>query len=272
MPFGAVGPSVSIIYARGDAIVLETSTSGPGATMGLPVGGTELLERLPGDSLAAFGIPGFGQALQQVMAMALGGGGANPEMIEGAFELQFGLSLQDDLLSWIGDIAFFASGKGARSLGGGAVIQATDPERAAASLPKIEAALERNGVPIKPLGFGEFDGFSVKDRSMPEPIFVVAADERVIIAYGRNATLAALGSDPSLGGTEGFAAAKTSLGDGFAVSGYLDLERIVKLVGDFPGAYGDVVAGPFLDPLDFVVFGTRSEGAETIARMVIGVR
>lgn len=279
-PFGAIGQSaVSIIYARSDALVIETSSSGPTLPALMPTGATDLIEQLPGDSWAALGIPSLGQSIEQILTAVAGSmpgaaPGAGTEMIEGAFELQFGLSLRDDLLSWIGDVGLFAEGTQLRSLGGGAVIRATDPERAASALPKIKAALERSGAPVKPLGFGEFEGFALQDETMPQPINFVLADERVLIVYGRDATLAALGSDPSLGGTEGFAAAKASLGDGFTVSGYLDVDRILELVTAVsgPSASYNADVKPFLDPLSLVVFGSRTDGERVVSRVVIGVR
>lgn len=276
--FGSTGPLVSILYARSDAIVFEASVS-TGAGSLLSAAGTDLIETLPGDAWAAFGVPAFGQTLQQTIGQVMGAmpgapPGAGAQMLEGQLEMQFGLSLQEDLLSWLGDVAFFARGSSVDSIGGGVVIRATDPARAATAMPKIKAALQRSGAPVKPLGLGEFDGFSIQDKTIPETINFVLADERVLIVYGRDATLAALGSDPSLAGNENFAAAKAGLGDGFAVAGYVDFQNIVALfenqASSDPVYENDVK--PFLDRFAFVVFGSRTEGDRLVSRVVIGVR
>ena len=276
--FASIGPLVSIVYARSDAIVFEASVSA-GAQAMATASGTDLIETLPGDTWAAFGIPSFGRTIQQLIGQIMGampgappGGGT--EFLEGQLQMQFGLSLQDDLLSWLGDVAFFASGNSVRSIGGGVVIEATDPDRAAKAMPKIKAALERSGAPIKPLDMGTFDGFSLQDRSMPEPINFVLADQRVLIIYGEVATLAALGSDPSLAGTDEFSAAEASLGDGFSVAGYVDISSIVSIFEkEAPSdpVYEEDVK-PILDRFSFVVFGSRTDGDRLLTRAVIGVR
>jgi hypothetical protein len=129
-------------------------------------------------------------------------------------------------------------------------------------------------VPVKPLGLGGFEGFRIQDRAMPDAVHVIAADERVLIVYGRGATLAALGSDPNLGSTDGFTRARDSLGDGLTVSAYADIATIVSLIESALPADEMYEANvrPFLDPLTHFVVGSKIEGDRTIARLVIGVR
>lgn len=276
--FGDTG-GVSVLYARSDALVVETSSSGPPAPGLMPTSGTDLIDTLPGDSWAAFGIPTFGGSLQvglgKIMDAVPGAPpGAGLEMIDQQFQAQFGLSLQEDVLSWLGDVAVFARGDSVESIGGGVVIRASDPARAAAALPKIKAALQKGGVPIKPLDMGGFEGFSIQDKAMPEAINVALADERVLIVYGRDSTLAALGSDPSLAGSESFTAAKSSLGDGFAVIGFLDIGSIVGLFES--AASSDPIyqnnVKPYLDRLSSVAIGSKKDGDHTVTRVVISVR
>jgi hypothetical protein len=201
-------------------------------------------------------------------------GATGAQLLEGQFEMQFGLSLEKDLLSWLGDIAFFAQGNAVSSFGGGAVIQATDPKAAAAAMPKIKAALERAGAPVVPLDLGQFEGFSIQDKGMAEPINFVLADQRVLIVFGDNATLAALGSDPALASDANFTAARDGLGDGFSVAGYLDMARAVSIIdSEIPTdpAYDNDVK-PFLEHLSYAVFGSKREGDRLLTRAVIGVK
>jgi hypothetical protein len=211
--------------------------------------------------------------LTQVAATAPG---MSPEVIAEGFQAQTGLDL-DQLLGWIGDVAVFVEGSAPDALAGGAVIRSTDPGASADAMDPIADALATNGVPVEPLGLGSFEGFRIQDRSMPEGIHVIAADERVVIVYGREAALAALGSDPNLGSTEGFTAATAALGDGFAVSGYADIGAVVRVVEGALGTGGedalyDARVRTFLDPLSFFVVGSKVEGDRTMARLVIGVR
>ncbi|MEA2517538.1 MAG: hypothetical protein QOG16_1376 [Actinomycetota bacterium] len=273
--FASMGPVTSILYARSDAIVFESSVA-PGISPLLGTEGTDLIETLPGDTWAAFGIPAFGQALEQTIGQITGSmpGAPSMEMIEGQVQSATGLSLKEDVLSWLGDVAFFVRGGDVRSIGGGVVIKATDPAAAAKAMTKIKAALEKSGAPVVPLDMGNFDGFSIKDRFMPESINFVLADQRVVIAYGDDTTLAALGSDPSLSGDDDFVAAKAGLGDGFTVAGFVDVAGIVELFDK--EASSDPVyrnnVKPYLDRISFVVFGSHLQDGRLLTRAVIGVQ
>ena len=61
---------------------------------------------------------------------------------------QLGIDLQEDVFSWIGDVAFFARGTTRTSIEGGAVIEVTDPAKAKAAFGKLVGlAQSRGGVP-----------------------------------------------------------------------------------------------------------------------------
>jgi Protein of unknown function (DUF3352) len=282
-PFAAaLGPSAAVAYARADGIVFEQSSQLPAdptarALAERAARGSGSIQRLPGNALAAFGVPDVGGSLRSLLDAVGGMGlpGMSPQFLMDQFRAQTGLDLEQDVLSWMGDAAFFISGDTVPTLGGGAVIGSKDPARSSEALKKIEAALRQAGAPTRPLGLGEFEGFAVRDRGMPDSVNVVAADERVLVIYGRDATLAALGSDPSLAGNETFQAASEGLGEGFGVVGYVDLASVIDLVSGAAGpldpAY-EADVKPFLDPLTYLVFGSRVEGDRSITRVVIGAR
>lgn len=282
-PLGSVlKPSAAVAYARADGLVFEQSSELPAdpATRALTEGaarGTDLIERLPGDAIAALGVPDVGGSLRTLLNAVGGAGipGMSPQLLMDQFRAQTGLDLEKDVLSWMGDTAFFLSGDGITSLGGGAVIDSKDPAGSSAALEKIGRALRRAGVPVGPLGFGEFEGFAIRAENAPDAVNVVDADERVLVIYGRNAAAAALGSDPSLAGNETYQAATDGLGDGFGVVAYVDVATVIDLLAGASGAVDpsyEADVEPFLDPLSYLVFGSKIEGDRSITRVVIGAR
>lgn len=283
------GALAFILYARGDALVVEGSSQLPqdpalaGAIRGA-ARESKMLEQLPGDAWFAFGVPDLGSTVRTLLtafetAFAQPQGGAFPGFppggLLGGLEATLGLDVETDLLAWMGDAAFFVSGKRPDSVGGGVVIEAIDPAKARQALQRLRARAERLGAPVRGSTFDPpGEGFALKARDMPEPFNVIAADERVLAIYGDAATGFALGSDPSLAGTPTFGHARSSLGDGYALAGFVDLPALSELL-ERAGAMGPPL-GPqikmWTEPLSFISFGTKIEGSTTLQRVVLGVR
>ena len=103
------------------------------------------------------------------------------------------------------------------------VIEVTDaarPRRRSAKL--LGLAQTRGGVRAQPV---EVDGadaaFESELPDAPKPVVAARNDERVVIAFGRDAAADALGGGEKLGDSETYAAAKSLLGDvepGFLLS------------------------------------------------------
>ena len=104
--------------------------------------------------------PEFGESLKALYQQAAGAlGGA---AIEQQLRQELGLDLQEDVFSWIGDVAFFARGTTMDSIEGGAVIEVTDPAKAKAAFGKLTGlAQSRGGVPAKPV---QIDGAEIGVR------------------------------------------------------------------------------------------------------------
>jgi hypothetical protein len=103
---------------------------------------------------------------------------------------------------------------------------------------------------------------------------VVLAGERVVVAYGEEAALEALESSDPLSESEAFQAATEGLGEDFTPSGYFDVNAIQSLAeavgaSQFPEYEANVK--PWLDPFEYVTFGTREEGERLVQRFVIGI-
>lgn len=283
------GALAFILYARGDALVVEGSSQLPqdpalaGAIRGA-ARESKMLERLPGDAWFAFGVPDLGSTVRALLtafetAFAQPQGGAFPGFppggLFGGLEATLGVDVETDLLAWMGDAAFFVSGKRPDSLRGGVVIEAIDPRKARQALQRLRARAERLGAPVRGSTFDPpGEGFALKARDMPEPFNVIAADERVLAIYGDAATGFALGSDPSLAGTPTFENARASLGDGYALAGFVDLSVLSELLeraGVMDAPYGPQIK-MWTEPLSFISFGTKIEGNTSLQRVVLGVR
>jgi hypothetical protein len=275
---GSLSPTAGALFAESDKVVFET-TSEPGDDEGqeLPEISDGLLPDLPGDSWGAFGLSDLGTTLET----AYGGliesfaGGMSPEDLESQFEAQTGLDLREDLLSWMGDAGLFVSGTDPLSVGGGLVIESSDPATSSATIDQLGTLLEQQGIPTVPLSAGGAEGFAVQ---IPDPAatqrVVVLAGERVVIAYGEDAAVRAVeGSDP-LSESEAFQGATEGLGDEFTASGYFDMDAIQELAeaagaSQFPEYEGEVK--PWLDPFSYVTFGSRENGDRLVQRLVIGI-
>ncbi len=117
-PVDKIGAVAGAFMADGERLAIDATAQIPEGALPSGVGSlysggaTPLLAELPGDSWVAFGAPDFGPALKgiyQQVAGALGGAA-----IENQLRQELGLDLQQDVFSWIGDVAVFARGTDGR--------------------------------------------------------------------------------------------------------------------------------------------------------------
>jgi hypothetical protein len=276
---GSLAPTAGALFVESDKVVVE-ATSEPGDDEGqeLPEISDGLLPDLPADSWGAFGIPDIGATLETVydgLIESFAAGGMSPEDLDAQFEAQTGLDLREDLLSWMGDAGLFVSGTDPLSVGGGVVIESSDPATSSATIDQLATLLEQQGIATEPLSAGGAEGFAVPipDAWLTERV-VVLAGERVVIAYGEDAAVKALeGSDP-LSESEAFQTATEGLGDEFTASGYLDVDAIQELaeaVGASQSPEYEENVKPWLEPFSYVTFGSRENGDRLVQRLVIGI-
>ena len=236
-----------------------------------------LLPELPGGSWLAIGAADVGSSINRLLE-AIGGSGA-PGLDIGALQEQFaaetGLDLQEDVLSWMGDFGLFMEGSGLLTVGGGAVIETIDPARSRATVDQIGRLLVEEGAPVTPAVIDDHEGFAIQIPGSPQPINVLAGDDKVVVAFGATATSNAIDPDEELSDSEAFQRATDSLGEGYNVSFWLDMDAVVALVeaagaGGNPTYENDVQ--PWLDPLSHVVFGTKLDGEVAVQKFVIGAQ
>lgn len=288
MDLGTLGldaqePVGAALFVGADRIVFESDSKLPsgdgGAGLAALARGSGLLAELPGGSWGAFGLPNFGDfldaAFKQFAAGFAAAAGADPAQIGRQIEAQTGLNFQDDVVGWMGDLGVFVQGTDLASVGGGIVIESKDPATSVATLKRIGELIEAQaGTRLRALTIPGAEGFSIQEPGMPQPINFVAA-EKVVIAYGDEATQAALESGDTLAGNPTFKAAGSAMGEGFSTSAYFDIGAIVafsEAVGDFSGdeTYQADVK-PWLEPLTFVSAGSKVSDGRITQRLVIGV-
>lgn len=273
-------PMTLSLSARSEGLALDITTGLPpdpdlAATAEQSLA-PEVLEDLPEDSWGAFAIGSFSDYAESLLDSFSGFGlpGFNRELLERRFQQETGLSLTQDLLSWMGDLGFFVRGTTPTTIGGGAVIETTDPAASKRAVDAVAEVFARQGAPLRALTVPGATGFAIQDRFTPEPINIAVGDDRVVIAYGNESTIQGLRSDTKLGDAEAYQEAEKALGADFEVSGFVDIEPIVELVEAFmaePDPEYEEDVKPFLDAMNFFVFGGKVEGDTQVSRFLLGV-
>jgi hypothetical protein len=260
LPFATLPPIVGSFTADGDRLAVDVSTEGFDSSAFGSFGGfggsTPLIEDLPGDSWVAFGAADYGKQLGALLdrfAGLFGGPAARQHLLQ-----QYGIDLDQDVLSWVGDVAFFVRGDSPATLAGGAVIQVTDAEKAERGFGKLAGLLQTavGGLRVEPVAIkGAKTAFAIADRSMPKPIVMALSGERVVVAYGRDAAEQALSPSSKLGDAALYDEAKSAL-DGIDPGLLVSMPAVVELIE----ATGSADAGfqrarPYLDAYDALALG-----------------
>jgi hypothetical protein len=276
--FDKIGSLAGSFVADGDRLVVDATAQVPEdafpAGMGALVSGgaTPLLGELPGDSWAAFGVPEFGPAMKAIyeqVAGALGGAA-----IENQLRQELGLDLQQDVFAWIGDVAVFARGTTVDSVDGGLVIEVTDAARAEAAFGKLVGlAQSRGGASARPVKIdGAETAFEMAAAGAPKPVVAARSDERVVIAFGREAAAAAFGGGERLADSDVFGSAKSVLGDvepGFLLSMPAVLE-LVQSSGEADEEFEK--ARPYLEAFGVLAGGSSRDGNTARSRTAAELR
>jgi hypothetical protein len=275
----AKAPIVAAIGASEDSVGLDLSAPVSGTAAAPAATTSELLSDLPGESWAAVGFNDLGDALRQgldELSAAQIPGVPQGGLLE-AIRSQTGVDVES-YVSWIGDVALFVQGTSPLEVGGGAVIETTDPDASADSLRQLEGLLKRElrgEAAIGPIeGEGEGEGFSVQPPGAPEKINVVQLEDKVAAVYGEEATEQAFTPSQPLRDSEAFENVEGSLGEDLDLTGFVEVEPILDLA-EAGGATDDpdyASAQPYLEHLDFLAFGGRQEEERALTRIALGLK
>ena len=278
-PVDKLGPVTGSFSANGDRLAVDAVTNAEGAEVFkrygalTGTGSTPLLGELPGDAWAALGSPKLGEtarALYQQVAGAFGGAAIAEQL-----RSQLGLDLEQDVFSWIGDVALFARGSTVDTVDGGLVIQVTDEDRAASAFGKlIGLARTRGGLDARPTKIeGAEQAFEIATPDAPKPIVVARSPERVAVAYGPDAAREALSPGAKLSDSDTFGEASDLLGDDVEPAFMLAIEPIVALVESAGEADADWdKARPYIEAFSLIASGGKVEDDRGRSRFVAGLK
>jgi hypothetical protein len=280
IPFDRLPPAAGAFLADGERLALDFAVTIPSGDLRRQLGAlawgtasTPLLRELPADSWAAQGAPRFGESMRMLFDQFAGAFGG--PVLEEQLRRELGLDLEQDVFSWVGDVALFIRGKSPDALNGGAVIEVTDEDRAADAFGKIASALRaREQVDARPLRIqGAETAFALAAGDAPRPIVFARGQGKVVVTYGEEAAAEALDPDETLGDSELFSRAESVLGDDLDPSFVLSIAPLVTLV-DLSSGVGSswAQAKPYIEAFDVIAIGGGTDGARSRGRVAAGLR
>ena len=278
IPLDKLPPFFGAFMANGDRLSIDMVIKGVGSNalgaLGNFAGGgeTPLMKELPGESWAAFGAPKYGQQLKAAFGQYAGlfGGEAAKQQLKN----QFGIDIEEDVLSWIGDVALFVRGDTIDSIDGGVVIQVTDEAKAEKGFAKLVGLLQSfGGVSARPLKIeGAETAFAVQDASTAKPIVLARGANKVVVSYGEDAAVDALSPSSKLGDAEIYDQAKDVLDD-LEPSLLVSMPAIIKVVDATGAADADFEkARPYLEAYDVIALGYEGNGNGGRVRLAAGLK
>jgi uncharacterized protein DUF3352 len=268
-------PVAVAAYLRPDGVVIQgAARTGSGDTET----GVGAIDQVPRRAWAALGIRDLGGSIQRLLPQ-LQFGGFIGNFLSAGLALQLksftGLDLQDDVLAWMGDSAAYV--EGTDEARGGMLVVTKDGKTSATAVRRLGRSLTARDFPVAiDEGDGTHSSVTLIDNSLPGVLELIATPRHVRFLLGpparaNEAAVGTLAKGPT------FQAAKAALGD-FAVAGYLDVHRLVAFVenqferdgGALPATYTSRVR-PNLDPVSYLVLGTRTLDGVTSVKLMIGV-
>lgn len=279
VPLEKVGPVMGSFAANGDRLAVDVTvdfagSKALGALGNLTTGAsTQLMKELPGDTWGAFGAPKYGESLRASLdAFAGAFGGA---ALEAQLRQRYGIDLDDDVLSWIGDVAFFIRGDSLDKLDGGAVIQVTDEDKAATGFGKLVGLLQSEAaLDAKPIKIDGADAaFAVQDGTTPKPIVFARGNGKVVIAYGTAAAAQVLAPSDKLGDAEIYGQAKDALEDDVEPGLLMSMPALIALVdstGEADTSWDQ--AKPYLEAYDVIALGAKAGSGRAKVRVAAGLK
>jgi Protein of unknown function (DUF3352) len=277
VPLDRFGPIAGAFFADGSRLAVDMAVDTESLKSLGPVGalsgwsGTPLMAELPGDAWLASGSPDFGEVMRTMLDQYAGlfGGAVAQEQIR----RELGIDLEQDVFSWIGDVAYFARGSDMATLDGGAVIEVTDSSRAEAAFGKIVGALRAiGGVDAQPVTIdGAEVAFAAPLPDAPKPLVLARSDDRVVVAYGEEAAVDAFSPPEALGDSELYGRARGALGDADPTF-LLSMPGVISLVEATGSADAEFEqARPYLDAFGFVAVGGTTDGDRARVRVAAGL-
>jgi hypothetical protein len=260
---------VANLVPRGDAVELEVSSDAFGDLDGSAA--AELVGSLPGEAWAAAGVPEAGGLLRAVLRGVEATGRSSIGELEGALSL-VGISVEDDLIGPIETLGAFIKSEGVEPIGAAAVISSRQRGRTRQAVETIGLLLRRIG-DARPATVGGVRGFSLRVPEIGgEPIYVIPAEDRVVIGYGRSATERALAGGDPLSGVAEFGHAAEMLGaDPIAYVAVPEALRVGEAFGYLRDP-GIADAVPYLERARYVAVAVEGGDDRGAFKVLIGLQ
>lgn len=254
------------LHAEDDALVVQgvARSTGSKTASGAP----KLTESLPGDAIAALTLFDVASIVTPALGFVAGaGGGGDPAAM---FGQATGLDLQADVLSWMGGEAVLVAG--AVPAGGafpafGLVVDPTDRAKAAAALPKLAAALARQGAPMSERTVAGAPAHVFAQELQPgiQPAMALFADRFVLASSPAFLEALAQGGSNSFGKTSSY---ESVVGSASSSKTSVQLvvridpirEAIERARGGRDARY-EAETKPNLEPLDSFGFRAYEDGS-----------
>ena len=268
-------PVVATLDARPDSLVVDVSSPGTNPDpRGPGAASSKLIESLPADSWLALALPKVGQALDKVVQALKANPLIAPAYQRAATQLRAatGIDLDHETPATVGDVAVFARGTTAQTVGGALVVRSRRPAHMAATvrrLPALIRARTHGHVRVT----DRSAGFDVTSRRARQPLQVRVGASGAVAAYGAAALREALQPSTQLGTTPLFQKAATAIGGRPTL--FVALGPALQLAASSPhhkGEGGFQRALPHLEHLEYVALGARRAGDVDILRAVAGLR
>jgi Protein of unknown function (DUF3352) len=274
-----LGPITGSFTADGSKLALDTVANGDLARMiqqfGFVTGSasTPLVGELPGESWAAYGVPKLGESakgLYQKFAGALGGAAIQEQLRQ-----QYGIDLEQDVFSWIGDAAIFVRGSSPAEIDGALVIESTDDAAAERAIGKFLGILRQQaGVEPQPTSIeGAEQAFAIAAPGAPQQAVVARGEGRVVVSFGEAAARDAFSPSSKLADSEMYKQGKAALGE-FEPTFLLSMPAVLGLVDASPDG-GDPSyqqARPYLDVFSTIASGGKVDGDRAESRLAVGLK
>jgi hypothetical protein len=267
----AEGPVTFSVGATEDAASIDVSTPSGSAT---ELGGGDLVGQAPAESWFALGMRDLGSALDSAIQRA--GTVPGAEAIQEQIEAETGLNLQD-LVSWMGDGYGFISGTSEKTIFGGVVVQSSDTAASTRAIDALRKQVQDEaGTDLGPSDVpGADEGFSASSPDTPTKVDVAQAGDRVVAALGPGEPGSeALDPAKALSDEPSFQDGIDALGDDYSALAFVSLAEFLVLA-EKGGQASDpdyLAAKPYLEKLDYVMVGSRTDDERTTARFVVGVK
>jgi hypothetical protein len=278
-PIDKLDPVAGALLADGDRIAFDTFTHGQGVKAMKAfgpltgTGSTPLLGELPGDAWVALGAADVGPSVKTVFnqfAGAFGGAAVTAQL-----QSQYGINLERDVFSWIGDIAVFARNTTRADVDGALVIEARNPGNMKNAFGKLVGLMQsQGGQKVSPVSLkGAAQAFRAGTTDLGKPVVLARSDDRVVVAIGEPAASAALAPAQKLADSELFGQATEILGDDMEPAFLLSMPQLlaaVESMGDTDADYAQ--AKPYLEAFSVIASGGSFKDDEVRSRVAAGLK